>query len=239
LKKICLSRLRVDRILPALLFDLDGTLVDSAPDIAIALSILSERRGGPAIAPTIVRPLVSLGAATLVSRALGTFARGDADLEEFRKVLGKLSPNPDDIFPYVRDVLCDLHSAGRRMAVVTNKPEGLSRSLLEKLSLSQFFSAIIGGDTTAFAKPHPLPLQTALKALNATERDAIFIGDSDVDAEAALRCSIPFILFRGGYGMSGVNVSLNFKSYNELLSLLDKYHGQPNGKIAMAGSCPS
>ncbi len=192
---------------PALLFDLDGTLVDSACDIARALTIVSEERGGGVIDPQLVRPLVSQGATTLVMTALGEVAQTPAvDLAEFRRVLATLPVDPTTIYPGVEAALTALRDAGHPMAIVTNKPEGLARVLMRALALDRFFGAIVGGDTTDFAKPHRAPLDHALDALGARADNALFIGDSDIDAAAAFGYGMPFLLYTGGYGALACDV---------------------------------
>ncbi|RSV50385.1 HAD family hydrolase [Sphingomonas sp. ABOLD] len=209
----------------ALLFDLDGTLVDSARDIAAALSIVSERRGGPAIAPAQVRPLVSLGAQTLVTRALGDQARAPvSDLSEFREVLADWPTDPASIYEGVEATLSALADGGHAMAIVTNKPEHLARLLLERLGLARWFGAIVGGDTLAVSKPDRAPLHHAL-ALLQCRGDAVMIGDSDVDACAAQSASLPFILFEGGYGADACRhlpVAARYRHIGALPEILEK-----------------
>lgn len=185
----------------AVLFDLDGTLVDSASDIARALSSLRCARGGAPITASDVRPLVSLGAEVLLQRALGSFATNSVDdLAEFRNILGALSADLTTIYPGAVAALETLVKNGHILAIVTNKPEALSRTLLTQLGLADYFTAIIGGDTTANAKPHPKPLLKALEMTGTPPCRAIFVGDSPIDTQAARACAIPFILFEGGYG---------------------------------------
>ena len=187
----------------ALLFDLDGTLIDSAPAIAKALNIQRERRGLPPLGTSLIRPWISLGADALIARALASSARdAAADLAEFRGILAALPADADILYPNVVASLSALASAGWKMAVVTNKPAGLSRQLLTDIGLDGLFATVIGGDTTAYAKPHSAPLLRALELLDTTSDLSLFIGDSDVDYEAARRLAIPFILFTRGYGIS-------------------------------------
>lgn len=188
-----------------LLFDLDGTLVDSAQDIAAALTMVSRARGGDAVSADTVRPLVSLGAATLVARALGPVATDDAaDLAAFRTVLRAMPSDPAIVFPDVEQALATLAGQGWRMAVVTNKPEALAIALLETHRLDRFFAAVVGGDTASAPKPDPAPLHHALALLDATPDDALFVGDSDVDAGAAAALSIPLLVYSGGYGVDAI-----------------------------------
>lgn len=208
-----------------LLFDLDGTLVDSAGGIAAALSMVRAERGAKPVDAESVRPWISLGAEALVARALGAHA-GDlaADLARFRKVLSELPADPDCLYPNVRETLDLLASAPFAMAVITNKPEGLSRGLLAELNLVDRFVTIVGGDTTACPKPDPAPVRHALAALDAGPEQAILIGDSGIDAAAARAFSIPFLLFQGGYGAQEcdpADVAGSFTSFHDLPALIE------------------
>ncbi len=208
----------------ALLFDLDGTLVDSATDIARALTIVSHARGGPIIAAPAVRPLVSLGASVLVRRALGAVAGEDAaDLAAFRAALGSLTPDPAIVFDGVEPALTVLAAAGLAMAIVTNKPEALSRQLLRGLALDHFFMAIVGGDSAALPKPDRSPLDLALQLMGTTPDRAIMVGDSEVDAAAARAGGIPFFLYTGGYGAAGCresDIAQQFRDFSMLPDLV-------------------
>jgi phosphoglycolate phosphatase len=209
-----------------LLFDLDGTLVDSAGGIAAALSqIRSERGAGPIDAET-VRPWISLGAGELVARSLAEVAQEPADdLARFRAILSELPVDPDCLYPNVRETLAQLAGAGFTMAVITNKPEGLSRSLLGDLDLAKWFVTVVGGDTTPRAKPDPAPMLHALAALGASAEQAMLIGDSPVDAAAARAFAMPFLLFEGGYGAADcddADVAARFASFDGLLALIER-----------------
>ena len=185
----------------ALLFDLDGTLVDSAQGIAAALGRLAQERGGAGPDVAHVRRLVSQGAATLVAQGLGPLAQNSAaDIARFRAILTKLPANPAMIYPGVRAALTHLAAAGHPMAIVTNKPAALAQQLLADLDLASFFAALVGGDTLPVAKPNPAPLTHALALLGHPAHAAIMIGDSAADAAAAAAAHLPFVLYAGGYG---------------------------------------
>ena len=208
----------------ALLFDLDGTLVDSALDIAAALSRLSVCRGGGPVAVETVRPLVSHGVGVLVREALGAAARdGAEDVATFREILAATPPDPGSIYPGVAEALHRLATNGRPMAIVTNKPERLSQLLLDQLGLARFFGAVIGGDTLSVSKPDPAPLHHALAVLGAAHDKALMIGDSIVDAGAARAAGLPFALFESGYGAeacSDDDVAFRFSGFDILPGLL-------------------
>ena len=212
-----------------MLFDLDGTLVDSALDIAAALSTVSRARGGDAVSAATVRPLVSLGAATMVTRALGPVARESADdVAAFRTVLAAAPPDPGSVYAGVERTLDRLAAQGWRMAIVTNKPEGLTEALLAGLGLRGRFAAVVGGDTAGVAKPDPAPVRHALAALDAAPDDAVFVGDSAVDAAAAAALAIPLIVYGGGYGVAEITAAqrvAQFHHYDELPALLARQRG--------------
>ncbi|WP_371431970.1 HAD family hydrolase [Novosphingobium sp.] len=208
----------------ALLFDLDGTLVDSAITIATALSELSATRGGGPADVGRTRRLVSRGAPTLVRETLGPLA-GDtvADIAAFRAILAGIPAEPAMIFPGVVDALVGMTSAGHICAVVTNKPETLARLLLDQLDMTRFFAAVVGGDTLPTSKPDPAPLRHALHAMDVADRAAVMIGDSPVDARAARAAGLPFLLYRKGYeadGCRGETTAATFAVFEELPALL-------------------
>ncbi|WP_338467469.1 HAD-IA family hydrolase [Novosphingobium sp. ZN18A2] len=213
---------------PALLFDLDGTLVDSAHGIAVALTRQLRARGGDAIEIARVRSLVSLGVDTLVREALGShFRNADEDVSEFRAALTTIAADPASIFPGVIAALSELARYGYPMAIVTNKPERLARQLIAQLDLERFFPAVVGGDTLAVCKPDPAPLLHARQLL--TEGDgAIMIGDSKVDAHAAAAAASPFLLYQAGYGKDEcafVASEHRFTDFGELPALIARHAG--------------
>lgn len=208
----------------SLLFDLDGTLVDSARHIASALSQLSVSRGGDEVAVEKVRSLVSLGANALVQTTLGNLARdSQGDLEAFRRHLALIEPDVDAIYPGVGDALNALTEKGYAMAVVTNKPEQLSRTLLDQMSLLRFFEVVVGGDTLRQCKPDPAPLWHARQLLGMATEPSVMIGDSRIDAAAAHAAKAQFVLFEGGYDSAGCrpsDVAARFAHFDSLCDVL-------------------
>ena len=180
-----------------LLFDLDGTLVDSAPTIAAALTALRAERGSKSpVAAGDIRPWISLGVDRLVANALaGLTGESETDVAAFRAKLRAMPNDRNCLYPGVEETLHALRRSGATMAVITNKPEALSRALLDDIDLGRLFAAIVGGDTTPHCKPHRAPIDRALALLDVPAERCWFIGDSEVDAAAARAFAIPFLLF--------------------------------------------
>jgi phosphoglycolate phosphatase len=181
-------------------FDLDGTLADSAPSIALALNRLRENRG---LAPWPVarfRPWVSRGASALVGAALdlGTPA-GAGDVAAFREIYAALPASADDLYPGIAEALAQLHGAGAVMGVCTNKPQRLSEKVLAESGIAHRFVTVVGGDAVAQAKPHPSHLRQTLAAMRCEGRPFAFVGDSSVDADAAEAAGARFLWASWGY----------------------------------------
>lgn len=189
----------------AWLFDLDGTLVDTAPDLHAALQDTLAAFGHPGTALDLVRAFVGHGARRTIERALDHHgvtmddAGLDARLAHFLAYYGEHIADSSQLFPGVAATLEQLASEGRPVACVTNKTEALSRSLLETIGLGAHFEVVIGGDSLAERKPHPLPLQEACRQLGAEPGEALMLGDSITDVDAARAAGIPVVCVRYGY----------------------------------------
>ncbi|MFP3943897.1 MAG: phosphoglycolate phosphatase [Alphaproteobacteria bacterium] len=187
------------------LFDLDGTLVDSAPDLARVLNILLEREGLPCLREEAVRPMVGRGARKLLARGFEAAGREPAEGRLDDLTADFLSLYSDGIadlstpFAGVRPVLATLGSAGARLAVCTNKKERLARQLLEELDLLACFGAVLGADSVPARKPDPRHLTTAIAALEADAARTVMVGDSAADVNAARAAGIPVIAVAWGY----------------------------------------
>lgn len=184
------------------IFDLDGTLVDSAPDIhATALTVL-QAEGLPPISEDLSRSFIGNGAKVFVER-LELATAGDARPERTARMQAlflRAYENAHSLSrPYrgVADALETLTARGWRMAVCTNKPLRPTMALLEHFGWTGLFQAVIGGDSLRVMKPNPAPLHAAAAALGTGP--LVYIGDSEVDADTAQAASIPFALYLGGY----------------------------------------
>jgi phosphoglycolate phosphatase len=173
--------------LKAVLFDLDGTLIDSKKDIAAAANAARVHFGMPALPLETVTGFIGWGIEHLNRKALGT--EDPARLAEGLKVLEAYyrdhCVDQTVIFPGVRELLDFLKGRGVKMGLVSNKPHEFTLITLEKLKLMPYFAVALGADATANKKPHPEPLLAALAKIGAKPSEAVMIGDSPVDAEAA------------------------------------------------------
>ncbi|WP_071673228.1 phosphoglycolate phosphatase [Nioella nitratireducens] len=183
-----------------IVFDLDGTLIDSLPDIhAIANAVLAEERAEP-LSLEEARGFVGKGAAVFVARMRAARGLADADQERlhagfvgrYDKAVGRTHPYPGAVA-----ALESLRATGHRLGLCTNKPMSPTRAVLDHLDLARFFDSVLGGDSLAAKKPDPAPLHAVFAALG--NGPMIYVGDSEVDAETAVRAGVAFLLFTQGY----------------------------------------
>lgn len=189
----------------AVVFDLDGTLIDTAPDLAATLNHVLASVGRPAIALGEIRHMVGDGVAKLIERGLAA-SGPPVDEETFQRLhQGYVAHYRAHIadhskpFPRLRETLAAFRAAGTKLGVCTNKPIELTDLLLAKLDLARSFGAVIGGDSLPKRKPDPLPLRVALERLGAEKSRAVMIGDSKNDLDTARAYGIPCVLVTFGY----------------------------------------
>lgn len=185
----------------AVIFDLDGTLLDSAPDLHAAALAMLDEAGLPPVTYAQTRNFIGNGVPKLVERLIGA-AGGDSDRQT--DLLGRftyhyaLDPvSRTQFYPGVPEALDALAAAGYLMAICTNKPEVPARAVAEHFGLTARMGAIVGGDTLAVRKPDPAPLHHAIRALGRNE--VLYVGDSETDADTARAAEVPFALFTEGY----------------------------------------
>jgi phosphoglycolate phosphatase len=191
-----------DRVLRCAVFDLDGTLVDSAPDLHAALDRLMAVKRLPGFARAEVVGMIGDGVRVLLERAYAarSIALDEADLQHFMTDYEANAAVLTRAFDGIPELLGGLRDAGWRLAVCTNKPEGAARVLLSGLGLDGHFSALGGGDSFPMRKPDPGHLRATLAAAGAAPEDAVMIGDHRNDIEAARGAGVHAIFAGWGYG---------------------------------------
>ena len=194
----------------AALLDLDGTLLDTAPDLAAAANAMLADLCVPAMDGTRVRGFIGKGVEHLVRSTLAAARGGEPDrqslgqaLERFEHHYALLNGLRSAVYPGVREGLGALRSHGARLACVTNKPARFTQPLLERFDLAQYFDAVVSGDTFARRKPDPEPLRAACRQLGVAVAEAVMIGDSDNDALAARAAGCRVLLVAYGYTDAG------------------------------------
>ena len=187
-------------------FDLDGTLVDSIPDVARCIDRTMLRFGVPARGEALVRDWIGDGVERLVDRALTGELDGVADPDLRREAcevfLGLHSVHGHErsrVYPGVREGLAALRARGAVFACITNKPHGLAVDLLAHLELIDHFALVLGGDSLPRRKPDPLPLIHACARIGAAVERSLFVGDSRNDVEAARAAGMPVVCVGYGY----------------------------------------
>ena len=186
----------------AILFDLDGTLVDTAPDMAAALNHILNEEGMDSLPLSTIRPHVSRGGLALTQLAFDA-TRAEDDIEPLRlRFLDYYLEHVADnsrLFDGFDEVLKKLEQAAIPWGIVTNKPGWLTDPLLRQLGLDKRSAVSISGDTTAQKKPHPLPLLTAAEAIGKRCEDCLYIGDDPRDIEAGKAANMTTVVARYGY----------------------------------------
>jgi phosphoglycolate phosphatase len=220
----------------SIVFDLDGTLVDTALDLTAALNHTLVKLDRPQIAVERVRHLVGHGARRLIERGLGEavgaagpFKAEDVEagvpifLDYYRNNLCVYSKP----YPGAVAVLHDLRSQGVKLGICTNKPFALSQALVEALGLSSFFDAHLGGDSLPMRKPDPIHLLSTLAQLGQQPKDSVFIGDSSVDVQTAKSAGVRVIAVRFGFAdqpVETLGADAILDHYAQLHSVLASLH---------------
>ena len=219
-----------------LVFDLDGTLIDSAPDIADAVNLLLGEYKKPPLAVEHIKTMIGDGAPTLLARALKA---SELDLEagdlmsRFKVHYEASSTNRTALYPQVREILQTLWRAGRHLALCTNKPGAATRLVLNHFGLSALFQTIISGDSMKERKPSKEPLLAAIAQAGGDVARApdisLMIGDSHTDLATAKAAGVPAIIIPSGYGrpadratQGGYHEIVGFTDLPALLTKLDQ-----------------
>lgn len=187
--------------LDTFLFDLDGTLIDSAADLATGINLLRSELQLPPLDLTRVRSYVGDGATALVRRALPEGWFSTEHLQRFLTLYAAHLQEQTVVYPGIREFLARLE--GKRLAVVTNKPLDFSLRLLDGLGLRPYFPVVLGGESCARKKPDPLPVQEALRQLGARPESAVMIGDHHTDLRAGNAAGVRSCFCAWGIGQDG------------------------------------
>ncbi len=184
------------------LFDLDGTLADTAPDLADALNKVREQHGLNPMSFDVIRPIVSHGANALIYLGF-ELSPGDEGFDDIREELLHIYrsniANKTRLFPGMEQVLAEIESSGLNWGVVTNKPSWLTEPLLRELDLHLRAACIVSGDTTSKRKPDPEPMLFASQLAGSDSRECLYIGDAERDIEAGRRAGMKTLTALFGY----------------------------------------
>jgi phosphoglycolate phosphatase len=217
-----------------IVFDLDGTLIDTAPDLTNALNDALTRRGHAPIPQETIRSAVGFGARVMIEEALHAGAADDIDglLADFLVHYEANIAAESKPFPGAVATLETLAASGARLAICTNKREYLTRKLLEALGLQHYFQGIAGRDTFAVSKPDPGHLTGVIAQAGGMPSRAIMVGDTDVDIRTAKDASVPSILVSFGYAREALGELVPdavIGHFDELVPSANSILGAPPG----------
>jgi phosphoglycolate phosphatase len=213
---------------PALVvFDLDGTLIDSAPDMHRAANLMLADLGCPPLTLDDIRTMVGDGASALIARALAARQCVTADPSKaLAQFLEHYEAEPTAFthtFPGVPETLERLQAFGLILAICTNKPARLTEMILERLGIDRFFVRVVAGDTLPFRKPDPRALMDVVNGFGTPPEATLMVGDSEVDAATAHAAKVPFALMTYGYHrgpIDGISSVATLDHFRELATLL-------------------
>ena len=207
-------------------YDLDGTLVDSAPATIALLNQLRNELGLSSLPYDVFVPWLSLGGVKIMSNSLELDSEQTAReyLEEFRRRLSDLPSETMPLYFGVSESLKLLSEADIKIGICTNKASRLVHKIIKELEIADYFDVVIAGDDLPVSKPNPTHLLTCLERLNISVKDAIFVGDSTVDQRTAESANVPFAFYQKGYddGVDGTSC-LAFDDHTDLARRIIKY----------------
>jgi 2-phosphoglycolate phosphatase len=204
------------------IFDLDGTLIDSYSAIQESLNYVLERFGQPQVDLATTKKMVGRGLENLMQQAVGDQHKEQA-ITLFRKSYDETVMRGTFLLPEVADTIRNLYEAGIKMAVASNKPSIYSRTILENFGLNPYFEACYGPDIVKQAKPHPAMLDGLLKELNADRNETLYVGDMLIDVETARNAGVHVALIATGGNSSDELRSKNpdyfLNSFSDLIKI--------------------
>ena len=185
-----------------ILFDLDGTLADTAPDLAFSLNRLLEENDRRSLPFTAIRPMVSHGGIYMICRAFAISENAPAFpglRERFLSIYADNLADKTRLFPGMAEVLAHLESEGYSWGIVTNKSERLTLPLVAALGLADRAACIVCGDTLAQSKPHPAPMLHACQLVKRSPAQSLYVGDAEKDVIAGRQAAMHTLIARYGY----------------------------------------
>ena len=189
-------------MIESILFDLDGTLADTAPALAGALNAVRLSRNLPELPNKVIRPAVSLGASAMIKVGID-IEEGHSDYEEIRetflRIYSENIANKTKLFDGIEEVLSELENTKKTWGIVTNKSSALTIPLLKALSLDKRAACIVCGDTLAHTKPHPAPIIHACQQIQSDPALTVFVGDAKRDIEAGNKAGTKTVVALYGY----------------------------------------
>lgn len=192
----------MNKQLRTVLFDLDGTLADTAPDLAYALNQLLGEEGRPLLSLATIRCFVSQGTKGLLKLGFD-IESDDPAFERLRERLLQIYrthiTRESRLFPGMAELLQTIEARGMNWGIVTNKPANLTEPLIQHLGLTQRAACIISGDTTPYCKPHPAPMLQACKLAGSQAYQCVYLGDAQCDIEAGRRAGMKTLVALFGY----------------------------------------
>lgn len=203
----------------ALIFDLDGTLLDSLPDLTTSVNLLRTELELPPVQADAVRAALGEGARYLLQSLLPANTFSEERLEWFLRIYREHLTDQTRLYAGAGELLKKL--AGQPMALVTNKPTIMACEILKRLNLTPYFRVIYGGDSFPEKKPHPRPLQEALRQLDVAPQQALMIGDHHTDLQAGKAAGVPTCFCAWGYGNDAGEIpDIRVASIDELARIL-------------------
>lgn len=199
----------------AILFDLDGTLLDTAPDFHNSINLLLKKENRPSVSYELIRPVVSFGSSRMVTTAFDLDIENNAAdkayhqllLPQFLEIYRETNFRLTKAFPGIDDMLDEIEQLNLPWGIVTNKPKAFTDPLLKVAGYFNRTNCVVSGDTTAYSKPDPTPLNYACDLLNVTAKNCVYIGDAATDVQAGKAAGMATIIAAFGYIPDDVHVN--------------------------------
>ncbi|PHR63047.1 MAG: phosphoglycolate phosphatase [Robiginitomaculum sp.] len=205
------------------IFDLDGTLVDSAPDLHAAANQLLLELGRPGLSLTTITGFIGHGIPNLVNQVLlaSGLSKEQTHLARYMEIYAGDPVSHGRLYPGVRAALEQLDDANWRLGICTNKAGAMTDLVLTGHRIDHLFGAVVSGDSMPQKKPDPSPLLTCAQALGAKNQQTFYVGDSETDAMTAHNAKLPFLLYSEGYRSAQIDEMVHAKVFSDWTKLPD------------------